>query len=61
MISARRYSMSCSRTGPAPESAGPVILVVKWVVDPELADPYGGAPTEVVVVVVLVAGAGGLG
>ena len=37
------------------------MLVVKWVVDPELLDPYGGAPTEVVVVVVLVDGGGVLG
>ena len=29
------------------------MLVVKWVVDPEPLDPYGGAPTPVVVVVVL--------
>jgi hypothetical protein len=45
------YSMSCSPTGPVPESPGPVMLVVKCVV--ELEELYrlcegietGGAPT----------------
>ena len=37
------------------------MLVVKWVVDPELAEPYGGAPTAAGAVVVVVVDAGGLG
>ena len=46
--------MSRSRTGPVPESAGPVMLVVKWLA--ELDEPYplclldtetGGAPNPV--------------
>ena len=56
MITALRpgYSMSFSRTGPVPESPGPVMRVVKRVGAPEELYPLfragtesGGAPTPV--------------